>query len=74
MGGAVENQRIALRRATAIRAAVLERSDLVKSADVALTVTGFGEAMPLACDDSEFGREMNRRVELWVRDVPASID
>jgi len=74
MGGAVANQRIALRRATAIRAAVLERSDLVKSADVALTVTGFGEAMPLACDDSEFGREMNRRVELWVRDVPVSID
>lgn len=26
----------------------------------------FGEALPMGCDDTEWGRQMNRRVELWV--------
>tara|TARA_R110002051_G_scaffold81144_2_gene145139 strand:+ start:1956 stop:3494 length:1539 start_codon:yes stop_codon:yes gene_type:complete len=25
----------------------------------------FGEALPMGCDDTEWGRQMNRRVELW---------
>ena len=32
-----------------------------------LRVDAFGEAMPIACDDSEWGRQANRRVEVWVR-------
>jgi phosphate transport system substrate-binding protein len=34
---------------------------------VSLEVLGFGEAMPLACDDSALGRHANRRVEVWLR-------
>jgi phosphate transport system substrate-binding protein len=30
------------------------------------TVDGFGEALPMACDETEVGRQLNRRVELWV--------
>jgi phosphate transport system substrate-binding protein len=29
-------------------------------------VEGFGEALPMACDDTAIGRQLNRRVELWV--------
>ncbi|MFN4204325.1 MAG: phosphate ABC transporter substrate-binding/OmpA family protein [Tabrizicola sp.] len=29
-------------------------------------VEGFGEALPMACDETPVGRQMNRRVELWV--------
>jgi phosphate transport system substrate-binding protein len=29
-------------------------------------VEGFGEALPMACDETAIGRELNRRVELWV--------
>jgi phosphate transport system substrate-binding protein len=29
-------------------------------------VEGFGEALPLACDETAIGRQLNRRVELWV--------
>jgi phosphate transport system substrate-binding protein len=29
-------------------------------------VEGFGEALPMACDETAVGRRLNRRVELWV--------
>jgi len=32
-----------------------------------LDVDAFGETMPMACDDSDWGRQVNRRVEVWVR-------
>jgi phosphate transport system substrate-binding protein len=34
---------------------------------VDISVAAFGEALPMACDDSAWGREVNRRVEVWVR-------
>ena len=32
----------------------------------ALETEAFGEALPMACDDSDWGRKVNRRVEVWV--------
>lgn len=29
-------------------------------------VEGFGEALPMACDETDIGRHLNRRVELWL--------
>ncbi|MFN3280719.1 MAG: phosphate ABC transporter substrate-binding/OmpA family protein [Tabrizicola sp.] len=29
-------------------------------------IEGFGEALPMACDETPVGRQLNRRVELWV--------
>jgi phosphate transport system substrate-binding protein len=34
------------------------------------SIDGFGAAMPLACDTTEAGKRLNRRVELWVRTMP----
>lgn len=34
---------------------------------VQLDLDAFVEALPMACDDSEWGRQANRRVEVWVR-------
>jgi outer membrane protein OmpA-like peptidoglycan-associated protein len=31
-----------------------------------IEVRGYGELMPVACNDSETGREKNRRVEIWL--------
>jgi phosphate transport system substrate-binding protein len=34
-------------------------------------IEGFGEALPMACDETAIGRQLNRRVELWlVPDFP----
>jgi phosphate transport system substrate-binding protein len=34
---------------------------------VDIGVDAFGEALPMACDDTAWGRQANRRVEVWVR-------
>lgn len=65
-GAAEANRRIALRRANAVRAAVRDEAETMQRGQVTLSVAGFGEAMPMACDDSEWGRQVNRRVELWM--------
>ncbi len=66
-GPASGNQRIALKRAKSVRNAVLKLTDTADLGQVRITVDAFGEAMPMACDDSDWGRQVNRRVEVWVR-------
>jgi phosphate transport system substrate-binding protein len=29
-------------------------------------IEGFGEVLPMACDETAIGRGLNRRVELWL--------
>ena len=66
-GASEANRDIALRRADAVRRAVSEAAVAANLARVELGVDAFGEAMPMACDDSAWGRQANRRVEVWVR-------
>jgi phosphate transport system substrate-binding protein len=66
-GAASANRDIALRRAEAVRRAVTEAAEAFDVARVTLEVDAFGEALPMACDDSAWGRQVNRRVEVWVR-------
>lgn len=66
-GPAEINQRIALDRAEEVRRAVLQLSETVTEGQVDVNVAAFGEALPIACDDSAWGRRANRRVEVWVR-------
>jgi phosphate transport system substrate-binding protein len=66
-GAAKANRDIALRRAEAVRRAVSTAAVTANLDRVDLSVDAFGEAMPMACDDTEWGRQANRRVEVWVR-------
>jgi phosphate transport system substrate-binding protein len=66
-GGAAANRDIAMRRAMAVRVAVTRAAEAANLSRIDLGVEAFGEAMPMACDDSEWGRQVNRRVEVWVR-------
>ncbi len=66
-GPASGNRTIALRRADAVRNAVLNAAETAELDRLKLDVETFGEAMPMACDDSEWGRRANRRVEIWMR-------
>ncbi|WP_288938627.1 phosphate ABC transporter substrate-binding/OmpA family protein [uncultured Roseovarius sp.] len=66
-GPAGPNKIIAKRRAEAVRQAVSMAAETANLDRITLEVEAFGEAMPMACDDSEWGRQVNRRVEVWVR-------
>jgi phosphate transport system substrate-binding protein len=66
-GDATANARIALLRAKTVRNAVLAAVETAIPDSIELEVDGFGEAMPMACDDTDWGRKVNRRVEVWVR-------
>ncbi len=66
-GPAAANRDIALKRATAVWDAITETSETANLSLVDVSVEAFGEAMPMACDDSDWGRKVNRRVEVWVR-------
>ncbi len=62
-GAAAANMALSEDRARAVRDALAREAP-----DVALpAVIGFGEAMPMACDETAAGRRLNRRVELWVQ-------
>ncbi|WP_204112542.1 phosphate ABC transporter substrate-binding/OmpA family protein [Shimia biformata] len=66
-GPAAGNRQIALKRAEAVRDAVLSAAETANPEQLAIEVQAFGEAMPMACDDSDWGRQVNRRVEIWVK-------
>lgn len=66
-GPAASNRDIAMRRAQAVQRAVTQAAETANLDRIDLGVEAFGEAMPMACDDSAWGRQVNRRVEVWVR-------
>ena len=65
-GDAAVNRRLSERRADAVLTAVLEEAEAFDRSAVRLETDGFGEALPMACDDTDWGRRVNRRVEIWV--------
>ena len=66
-GPSAGNKQIALRRANTVLAAVKKAAETVDLDDLDISVDAFGETLPMACDDSAWGRQVNRRVEVWVR-------
>jgi len=68
-GAAGANLALSRTRATAVLRAVRAAAEAEAGGPVPVefAATGFGEASPLACNDSAWGRQVNRRVEVWVR-------
>ncbi|MEY8841867.1 phosphate ABC transporter substrate-binding/OmpA family protein [Cribrihabitans sp. XS_ASV171] len=66
-GAAGANTEIAMKRAEAVRDAVLAAAPTARPPRAQIGVAAFGEALPMACDDSDWGRQVNRRVEIWLR-------
>jgi phosphate transport system substrate-binding protein len=53
-------------RANAVKAALIQAGG--KDVNPARIITkSYGKMMPVACNDSDAGRQRNRRVEIWVR-------
>ena len=67
-GAASVNKNLSQTRAEAVLAELTIALGGEIPSDVSITANGFGEALPMGCDETEWGRRMNRRVELWVGD------
>ncbi len=65
MGDAEANARLAQVRATRAANAVMAAM-ATNPARVVMQSEGFGETLPIACDDTRWGQHVNRRVEVWV--------
>lgn len=67
-GDAALNQELSQQRAEQIQSTVLARNPRIAT-NVQMRSVGYGEISPLGCNDSEEGRTVNNRIEVWVRDV-----
>ncbi len=67
-GKTERNKALSQRRANAARQAVLYAAEGALRSEQ-IIAKGYGELFPIACNDTEAGRERNRRVEIWL--VPA---
>lgn len=67
-GPAEANRDLSAARAEAVRRDVQRALDQRIPDNVSIRTEGLGETLPMACDDTVWGQQTNRRVELWVRD------
>ncbi len=67
IGAINENQRLSQARAEAIRDVLVAAVGTDNPGDVQFTPFGYGKLSPIACNETEDGRDTNRRVEIWVR-------
>lgn len=66
-GASGANLRLSKRRAQSVVNALRRTAEAADFKRVEMIVDAFGEALPMACDDVEWGRAINRRVEVWVK-------
>ncbi|MGB3278100.1 MAG: hypothetical protein WBA92_02805, partial [Pseudorhodobacter sp.] len=65
-GAAEVNLALSKDRAEAVRRALHIAAPDLTEAQLPV-IEAFGEALPMACDTTPSGRQINRRVELWLR-------
>ena len=70
-GAADANVKLAADRAQAVLMALQALVPGMAEEDLP-RVAAFGEALPMACDETGAGRRLNRRVELWVKPACAA--
>lgn len=66
-GPAAPNLALSRKRAETVLTQLKEAAPDVDYARVSIRTDAFGEALPMACDDTAWGRAINRRVEVWVK-------
>ena len=66
-GTAVANLRLSESRAKVVRDTVVSMMDTTRKDSSMFKARGFGEVMPLACNDTDWGQHQNRRVEIWLK-------
>jgi len=68
-GPALANRDLSAARAEAVRRDIERALGGNIPNNTSIEIEAFGEALPMACDDTIWGQQTNRRVELWVRNA-----
>ena len=69
-GPAAANRDLSAARAESVRRDIEAALGGIIPINVTIETEAFGEALPMACDDTIWGQQINRRVELWVQGAP----
>ncbi len=67
-GRARQNKALSKERAEVVLAELIKAAPDGALDDVVFEVLGYGEASPLVCEDTAGDAQINRRVEVWVKD------
>lgn len=67
VGSFEQNNRLALARARSVANLIETEISEGAAGRLGLKALSYGELLPFLCNDDDFGREANRRVEIWVR-------
>jgi phosphate transport system substrate-binding protein len=70
-GQAEQNTALSLRRADAARQILISVAQGALKPEQ-IVAQGYGELFPISCNDTETGRDRNRRVEIWLLPADAS--
>lgn len=73
-GPADANRELSRARAAAVRDAILAAAPAADMSRTPIEIDAFGEALPMACDDTPDERGINRRVEIWLDRAAASAE
>ena len=66
-GAINENQRLSQARADLVRDQLVEAIGAGYTGSAELTSLGYGNLFPIGCNETDIGKDTNRRVEIWVR-------
>lgn len=66
-GPAAPNLSLARKRASTVLSLLKQTAPDADFSRIKLGIDAFGEALPMACDDTDWGRAINRRVEVWLK-------
>lgn len=66
-GPAAQNLKLSRARAETILNHLKKAAPAADFTQLHIQIKAFGETLPMACDDTEWGRATNRRVEIWVK-------
>lgn len=69
IGSATSNYALSERRAREVLDALYGAAPAGSLDGINIQAFGYGEISPLSCNESDNGRQINRRVEVWIRDV-----
>lgn len=67
IGSQARNTQLAAQRAQSVRNILVRSVSPETTSRLRLRTLSYGELLPVACNQDEAGRELNRRVEIWVR-------